>query len=285
MVPRFLKRTAQWSFGVRWINRVFEKNKKYSPLFTLKHAVLFFVLCTFVLAWPDVFLGTAQTQPTDTVAVDLGVSKVQNLALDLARSRSIATHQLSSNESGFISLFNGRDLTGWQGSGWTVEDGLLICHGGFLTCSNRQFTNFIIRFEVKLSSGANNGLNFRSKNSLWNEIQIIDETHPAYATIHDYQAHGSLYGVVAARRGFCKPLGEWNIHELIANGSHIQVTLNGTKIVDADIGNLDLDNCKDGTAHPGLRNASGDLGWLGHPNAKEKKSPVYFRNIRLKQLP
>ena len=251
----------------------------------MKPAVLFLVLCAFVLAWTDASRVTAQTQPTAPVAAELGVNKVQDSALALVRSRSIGTNPLLSDESGFVSLFNGRDLTGWQGSGWTVEDGLLICHGGFLACANRQFTNFIIRFEVKLSAGANNGLNFRSKNSLWNEIQIIDETHPAYATIHDYQAHGSLYGVAAARRGFCRPVGEWNTHELIANGSHIQVTLNGTKIVDVDISKLDLNNCKDGTAHPGLRNRSGDLGWLGHPNAEEKNSPVYFRNIRLKQLP
>ncbi len=188
-------------------------------------------------------------------------------------------------ETGFISLFNGRDLSGWAGSGWTVEDGAMVCHGGFLTWKKQPFTNFILRFEVKLSPGANNGLNFRSRNSHWNEIQIIDETHPGYAKLHDHQAHGSIYGVVPARRGFCKPVGEWNTQEVMADGNHIKVTLNGTVVVDADVSKLDLEKCLDGTAHPWLRDPSGDLGWLGHANAEEKEGPVYLRNIRIKTLP
>ncbi|MFN0129330.1 MAG: family 16 glycoside hydrolase [Verrucomicrobiales bacterium] len=189
------------------------------------------------------------------------------------------------DESGFVSLFNGRDLTGWDGSGWTVEDGIMVCHGGVLTYTKQPFSNFILRFEVKLSPGANNGLNFRSRNSHWNEIQILDETHPRYATIHDYQAPGSLYGVVAARRGVSKPVGEWNSQEVMADGTHIKVTLNGIVVADADLSQLNLDNCLDGSAHPGLRDPSGDLGWLGHANAEEKDSPVYIRNVRIKTLP
>ena len=98
------------------------------------------------------------------------------------------------DESGFVSLFNGSDLSGWTGSKWAVEDGVMVCHGGFLTYAKQPFTNFILRFAVKLSPGANNGLNFRSRNSHWNEIQILDETHSLYANIHDYQVPGSLYG-------------------------------------------------------------------------------------------
>ena len=189
------------------------------------------------------------------------------------------------DEAGFVSLFNGRDLTGWAGSGWAVEDGAMVCHGGFLTWKQQPFTNFILRFEVKLSPGANNGLNFRSRNSSWNEIQILDESHPGYATIHDYQAPGSLYGVVAARRGASKPVGQWNTQEVMADGTHIKVTLNGTVVVDVDLSRLDLNKCLDGNAHLSLRDPSGDLGWLGHLNAEEKEGPVYLRNIRIKMLP
>lgn len=192
------------------------------------------------------------------------------------------------DEEGFVSMFNGKDLDGWQGGDFVVADGVMICHGhngGGLTYTKSQFTNFVMRFELKLTPSANNGLNFRSRNSRWNEIQILDDAHPVYTNLHPYQTHGSLYGVVSAKRGFLKPAGHWNYEEVVADGPHIRVTLNGTVILDADLNKLDLDHCLDGTAHPGLRDASGDLGWLGHLNGYEQPGDVFFRNIRIKTLP
>jgi len=191
-------------------------------------------------------------------------------------------------QEGFVSMFNGVDLDGWQGSDFAVADGVMICHGhhgGYLAFTKGVFTNFVMRFEVKLSPSANNGLNFRSRNSNWNEIQILDDAHPVYTNLHPYQMHGSLYGVVAAKRGFLKPAGQWNYEEVTANGPRIQVRLNGALILDADLTRLNLDRCLDGTSHPGLRDNSGEIAWLGHLNGYEKEGPVYFRNIRIKTLP
>ena len=191
------------------------------------------------------------------------------------------------SEEGFVSMFNGKDLTGWAGSDFAVEDGNLVCHGhhgGYLAYTKTEFTNFVLRFEVKLSSGANNGLNFRTDGAIWNEIQILDDTHPMFTNLHPYQAHGSIYGVAPAKRGFLKPVGEWNYEEVTADGSHITVRLNGEVIVDVDLSKLDLDKCLDGTAHPGLRRTHGGIGWLGHLNGYEKAGAVYFRNIRIKAI-
>ena len=88
-----------------------------------------------------------------------------------------------------------------------------------------------------------------------------------------------------AKRGFFKPTGEWNSQEVLADGSHIRVTLNGTVIVDADLSELDLGQCLDGSAHPGLRRTHGGIGWLGQLNGYGQASPVFFRNIRVKTLP
>lgn len=192
------------------------------------------------------------------------------------------------SEEGFVSMFNGKDLTGWSGSDFAVENGILVCHGhhgGGLSYTKSEFTNFVLRFEVKPSPGANNGLNFRTDGAIWNEIQILDDTHPTYTNIHPYQAHGSIYGVVPAKRGFLKPVGEWNYQEVTADGSHISVRLNGEVIVDVELSKLDLDKCLDGTAHPGLRRTHGGIGWLGHLNGYEKEGAVGFRNIRIKTLP
>ncbi len=203
-----------------------------------------------------------------------------------AQQRTIAPKPDS--EEGFVSMFNSKDLTGWAGSDFAVEDGNLVCHGhhgGGLSYTKSEFTNFVLRFEVKLSPGANNGLNFRTDGAIWNEIQILDDTHPVFTNLHPYQAHGSIYGVAPAKRGFLKPVGEWNSEEVIADGSHITVLLNGEVIVDVELSKLDLDKCLDGTAHPGLRRAHGGIGWLGHLNGYEKEGSVFFRNIRIKSLP
>ncbi len=201
-----------------------------------------------------------------------------------------ADHQIglaAFKEEGFVSLFNGKNLDGWFSSDYSVEDGVIICHGhhgGYLEYTNAEYANFILRFEFKLTPGANNGLNFRTDGVVWNEIQILDDTHPKFANIHPYQFHGSLYGVVPAKRGFLKPVGEWNEQEVIVDGNHIIVRLNGTVILDADLSQIDLGKCLDGTAHPGLRRTTGRIGFLGHLNAYEKEGPIYFRNIRIREL-
>jgi hypothetical protein len=169
-----------------------------------------------------------------------------------------------------------------------VVDGVIICHGhhgGYLGSERTDFANFILRFEVKFSPGANNGLNFRTDGPIWNELQILDDTHPLFHDIKPWQSHGSLYGVAPAKRGHLKPTGEWNTEEVIADGTRIKVTLNGTVILDLDLAQFDLEHCADGTAHPGLRRPIGGLGWLGHLNSSEQSGPIFLRNIRLKRLP
>ncbi len=192
------------------------------------------------------------------------------------------------DENGFVSMFNGKDLSGWRGGDFLAEDGNLVCHGhhgGGLTYTKSEFANFVMRFEVNLSPGANNGLNFRTDGAFWNELQILDDAHPVFTNLHPYQMHGSIYGVVPAKRGFLKPAVEWNYEEVTADGSRIKVRLNGETIVDVDLSTLDLDKCLDGTTHLGLRRTHGGIGWLGHLNGYEKEGRVMFRNIRIKTLP
>ncbi len=108
------------------------------------------------------------------------------------------------------------------------------------------------------------------------EIQILDDGDPAYKDIEPYQAHGSIYGVVPAKRGFLKPAGQWNEEEILADGPHIKVTLNGAVITEADLSKID--KTPDHRDHPGLHNAKGHIVWLGH-----EKDPVAFRNVRIKE--
>jgi hypothetical protein len=110
------------------------------------------------------------------------------------------------------------------------------------------------------------------------ELQILDNTALIYKDLKPYQYHGSIYGVVPAKRGFQNPVGEWNIQEVIAKGTKIVVNLNGVTIVDADIKDASEKGTIDGRDHPGLKRTSGNIGFLGHG------SHVEFRNLRIKEL-
>jgi hypothetical protein len=112
------------------------------------------------------------------------------------------------------------------------------------------------------------------------EIQILDDGHEKYKAIEPWQAHGSIYGVVAAERGKClKPAGEWNTEEVTVQGTRVKVVVNGRTIVDADTAPFrDGRPTLDGKPHPGLARTKGHIGFAGHHDE------VLFRNIRLKPL-
>ena len=190
-------------------------------------------------------------------------------------------------EEGFVSVFNGIDLTGWTGDtdGYGVENGSLVClkEGGGNLYIDKEYSNFELRFDFKLEAGGNNGLGIRAEQGkdaayYGMELQILDNTADVYAELEPWQYHGSIYGVVAAERGHLKPLGEWNSQEVIADGSRITITLNGVTIVDADIQEAGGAGTVDEKEHPGLFNESGYIGFLGHGHRVE------FKNIRIKEL-
>jgi len=197
---------------------------------------------------------------------------------------------VNAEEPGFISLFDGETLAGWTlvrktGRGYVVENHVLVCPadvGGNLF-TEKEYSNFVFRFEFKTEPGGNNGVGIRAPLEgdtayAGMEIQILDDQAPVYqGKLRPAQYHGSIYDVVPARQGFLKKAGEWNQEEITASGRRITVILNGTTIVDAN-----LDSVKDPQVlkkHPGLARSQGHIGFLGHDTRVE------FRNIRLRELP
>jgi len=191
-------------------------------------------------------------------------------------------------EDGFTPLFNGQDLRGWIGAkeGFAVSDGAIVCVKG--TSGNlftsRTYSDFVLRFEFRLTPGANNGLGVRaplSRDAAFQglEIQILDNSSDRYANLKPYQYHGSIYGIAAARRGFLKPPGQWNEQEVTCNGRRVTVVLNGTRILNVDLDQVAVNGqTLDGQGHPGLQRQTGHIGFLAHGDRVE------FRNIRLKDL-
>ena len=109
-------------------------------------------------------------------------------------------------EQGFVSLFDGKTLNGWTllgktGDGYVVKDGKIVVPrgGGGNLFTEKEFTDFILRFEFKLEDGSNNGLAFRAPLQArnihveGNEIQILDHNSERYKDIiKPWQVHGSL---------------------------------------------------------------------------------------------
>ncbi len=189
--------------------------------------------------------------------------------------------------AGFVPLFNGRDLSGWTGDtkGYVVENGTLVVvpeSGGNLY-TEAEYTDFNLRFEFKLTTGANNGIGIRGPLTgdaayMGMEIQVLDDSADQYKALQPYQYHGSIYGVVPSKRGFQKPVGEWNVEEIIARGRRITVKLNGATIVDADLDQASTPVTLDGRDHPGLMRDGGYISFCGHG------SRVEFRNLRILDL-
>ncbi|NNE70338.1 MAG: DUF1080 domain-containing protein [Rhodothermales bacterium] len=195
-------------------------------------------------------------------------------------------HQEAGKASAEV-IFNGHDLTGWVGDtdGYVARDSAIVClpgKGGNLYF-DRELSDFELEFEFNLTPGANNGVGIRAEQGkdaayYGMEIQVIDNLAPKWSGIRDWQAHGSIYGIVAAERGHLKPAGEWN-HEIIrAIGNRITVTLNDHVIVDADLAEATRDSTLSGREHPGLFNKSGYIGFLGHGDE------VAYRNILLTDM-
>lgn len=193
------------------------------------------------------------------------------------------------NKEGYKVLFDGTNMHEWIGNtvDYTIENGEMVCNpnggGKGNLYSKDEFSDFVFRFEFQLTPGANNGLGVRAPLEgdaayVGTEIQILDNDAPMYKDLKEYQYHGSAYGIIPAKRGYLKPVGEWNYEEVYLKGSKIKVTLNGTVITEGDLAEASKNGTADHREHPGLKNTTGHLGFLGHG------APLKFRNMRIKDL-
>jgi hypothetical protein len=180
------------------------------------------------------------------------------------------------NEKGWVQLFNGKDLTGWKAYPnekgiWEVKDGILIGHGdgpSHLFSDRGDYENFHFRIEAKISDKGNSGQYFRTQYGpsypKGYEAQI-NSTHS------DPQKTGSLYAKATVREMLVPP-DTWFTQEVIADGNHIIIKVNGKKVVDY----VDKDNTY----------TKGHFAIQQHPPARgSKESIVMVKKIEVKELP
>ncbi len=86
-----------------------------------------------------------------------------------------------------------------------------------------------------------------------------------------------MYGVAPAARGFLRPIHQWNYEELVVDGDHVRVYVNGFNTLDVHLDDVGQ-HPADGEEHPGVKRTSGHFGFCAH------NDPVAFRNVRIKPL-
>jgi hypothetical protein len=179
------------------------------------------------------------------------------------------------------SMFNGTDLSGWEGAGsgeaecWDVRDGLLLCTGkrGPWLRSAEEHGDFNLRLEYKLKPGGNSGVYIRVPpggnhhgEGAGIEVQILDDAAERYKNLKPYQFSGSLYAIVAADPRVSRPSGQWNTLEIDCNQTAYRVVHNGTEIINAT---------PEQAPELGRRRIAGHLGLQNH------NEEVYFRHLRI----
>ncbi len=213
--------------------------------------------------------------------------------------------QLTDEEKkqGFEMLFDGTNLDKWQGDleGYTPVNGTIYVSANYGSTGNlytkKEYRNFVYRFEFCfLREGVNNGVGVRTPMGVdaaydgMCEVQILDHDAPMYANLQEYQVHGSVYGVIPAKRIVHKPLGEWSTEEIRVEGDNIKVTVNGEVILEGNIRkackghNVAPDGGKknpytvDHKNHPGMFNRKGYISFCGHGEG------LKIRNVRILDL-
>jgi hypothetical protein len=184
------------------------------------------------------------------------------------------------------SLFDGSDLAGWtvvdgMAEAWGAQDGILFTRGGdggWLSTDN-EYDNFQLDLDFRVGNGGNSGVFLRAPRRgdpayTGMEVQVLDDNAAEYAALKPWQYCGSIYGVVAAAKGAVKDANEWQHYQIVALGPRVRVTLNGVRVVDADL----TEHMDRATEHPGLKRRTGYIGLQCHGDRVE------YRNIMLKEL-
>lgn len=232
------------------------------------------------------------------------IDDIKSMLEKLPEMETSPKFELSPEEAkqGFEVLFDGEDMSRWTGNtiDYVPMNGAICVsahygNGGNLY-TKKEYSDFIFRFEFCfVKEGVNNGVGIRTPMGVdaayeGMEIQILDHDAPIYKNLREYQVHGSVYGIIPAKRIKSPELGTWNTEEIWVKGDRIKVTVNGEVIVDGNIrkackgNNVSKDGSKtnpytvDKKNHPGLFNKSGHIGFLGHGEG------LKLRNVRIKDL-
>ena len=212
--------------------------------------------------------------------------------------------------AGWKLLFDGKTTAGWRGAyrqdfpptGWVIEDGCLKVQpgsggeggsGGGDIITTKQYSNFELQLEWRLSPGGNSGIKYfvlenlpkPSGSAIGLEMQVLDDDrHPdAKAGINGNRTAGALYDLIAPQKKAARPIGEFNQVRLLVEGNHVEHWLNGVKVVEYELRSPELRALIAKSKYksiPGVGEAK-----QGHILLQDHGNEVWFRNIKIRELP
>jgi len=222
-----------------------------------------------------------------------------------------STNGTAHDETGFVSLFDGKTTKGWHtygkntiGKAWKAEDGALrldaaskkdwqTAEGGDIM-TDEEFENFDLRLDWKIAPKGNSGVIFYIHEDPakfqypWNtgpEMQVLDNGTPTElghddAKLYTHRA-GDLYDLLASKDAV-KPTGEWNAVEIIANKGKLDFYMNGVHTLSTTMWN---DTWKKMIGISKFKSMEGFGTYQkGRIGLQDHGNDVWFRNIRIKRL-
>ena len=211
------------------------------------------------------------------------------------------------SEDGWVSLFDGKTLDQWHthgktkaGAAWKIDDGAIHLDasnkanwqdqdgGDILT--NEEYDNFHFKLEWKIAAKGNSGVIFyvhedtaQYKNTYNTglEMQVLDNDGHPDAKINKHRA-GDLYDLIASSSEPVKPVGEWNLAEIISNNGKLELKLNGKNIVSTTLWD---DNWRTMVAGSKFKTMKGFGTYKsGKIALQDHGDNVWYRNIMIKKL-
>ncbi len=186
-------------------------------------------------------------------------------------------------QNGFRKLFDGESMDGWKANenadSWKFEDGMLVCKGErshlFFVGEDQPFKNFHFKADVKTTKGSNAGIYFhtRYQDSGWPKFGYECQVNISHT---DPKKSSGLYAVQDVAEPGVKD-NEWYTQEIIVNGPHIELKINGKTMVDY----TEPEKKEAFSKEFERRLAEGTFALQAH----DPQSVVYFRNIEVKRLP
>lgn len=186
-------------------------------------------------------------------------------------------------DEGFMLLFTGKDLSGWQTTGnWIPEEPAGVSlqprpgeagwkrYKDYITTA-RPYANFVLDLEFKYAKAGNSGVFLRvgdPKNHVTSgmEVQILDTFGKHPVGNHDC---GGIIATAAPSKNMARPAGEWNRYVITCIGPRLEVEFNGERVIDLDL----------------AKSAMKDRPLKGLIGFQDEGKPVSYRNVRIRELP
>lgn len=176
---------------------------------------------------------------------------------------------------------------------WSIQDGVITASKDEALWSEKQYDDFILDLEFKNADGTNSGVVVHASNIKdWIpnsvEIQIADDYSEEWSKAPPSWQCGAFFGHKAATMHTVKKPGEWNHYTITCKGKKIWIVLNDKLVNEFDMSQYTSAKTNpDGTEIPAwLSNPLASLplhGYIGF-QGKHAGAPIYFRNIKIKEL-